>query len=434
MPGSSLQKQRPHMTPTTTLRDRLASGDLTATDLAERCIARIEAREPEIRAWAWFDPARIRAEARRLDEAHSTSGPIGPPHGLPVGPKDVIDTAGIPTENGCPVDAGRIPDEDATLVTALKDAGALIMGKTATTELAFLHPGKTRNPRNPDHTPGGSSSGSAAAVADGMIPLAVGTQTGGSVIRPASFCGIPGFKPSFGAIPRDGVLMQSHSLDTLGVFAGDVDGLAILADVLMTTGLATGPRDTAPTFAFAKPPEWERADTAVHQGLATLFKTLGDRAFEAELPAIFADAAHHRATINAAEMAHHYDRYLVQGADRLGPPTRAEIERGQTLPATDYISALELREAMTPALETIFTQADAIICPAALGPAPETLASTGDSIFNGLWTMAGTPAVTLPMLTAANGLPVGVQIVGRNGDDAALMATARWLWERCNTV
>ena len=187
------------------MRDQLASGKISALELVERCISRIEAREAEVRAWTWIDFERARAEARSLDAHRDAGGALGSLHGLPVGLKDVIDTAGIPTENGCALDKGRVPERDAFLVERLREAGAIVMGKTVTTELAYFTPGKTRNPHDLDHTPGGSSSGSAAAVADGLVPLAVGTQTGGSVVRPASFCGVTGFKPTFGAIPRRGV-------------------------------------------------------------------------------------------------------------------------------------------------------------------------------------------------------------------------------------
>lgn len=200
------------------LRDRLASGALDALALVESYIARIESREEVVGAWAWFDPEFARAQARTLDSYRRAGRPLGRLHGLPVGLKDVIDTRSIPTENGAAHDKGRVPLRDAFIVERLKAEGAIIMGKTVTTELAFMHPGKTTNPHNPAHSPGGSSQGSAAAVADGMVPLAIGTQTGGSVIRPASFCGVTGYKPTFGAIPRRGVLTQSPSLDTIGAF------------------------------------------------------------------------------------------------------------------------------------------------------------------------------------------------------------------------
>jgi len=427
------------------LRDRLATGALRAEDLVEACLARIAAREAEVQAWAWIDPDYAREQARRLD-AHRAAGlPIGPLHGLPVGLKDIIDTARIPTENGCPLDVGRVPIRDAYAVERLRQAGAVILGKTATTELAFLHPAKTRNPHNPAHTPGGSSAGSAAAVADAMVPLAVGTQTGGSVIRPAAFCGVTGFKPSFGAIPRRGVLMQSPTLDTVGVFASDPGGAALIADVLFghdeedpATSLAPPPKllETAtaapplpPVFAFVRPPGWDRAAPETHAAFEELTAALGDQVFEVELPALFNEAAAQRQRINFAEMARYYHRYHRDGADKLGSETLAALDEGAAMPARDYIAALDWPRLLNAALEEIFARCDAILCPAALGPAPEGLGSTGDAIFNGPWTLCGTPALTLPLLTAENGLPMGAQLVGARGNDGRLLRTAQWLFD-----
>lgn len=427
------------------LRDRMATGALRAVDLAESCIARIEAREDEVRAWAWFDADYVREQAKALDAYRTSGRAIGPLHGLPVALKDIIDTRRIPTENGCALDAGRVPAADAFVVERLRQAGAIIMGKTVTTELAFLHPGKTRNPHNTAHTPGGSSSGSAAAVADGMVPLAIGTQTGGSVIRPASYCGVTGFKPSFGAIPRRGILMQSPTLDTVGVFASDPQGAALLADVLFghdaadaATTLAPPPRllETAraapplrPVFAFVRPPGWDDADPELHAAFAELVEALGDQVFEVDLPRAFNEAADQRKRINYAEMSRYYYRYWRDGADSLGAETRAALEDGNAIPARDYLAALDWRPVLAAGLDEIFGRCDAILCPAGTGPAPEGLGFTGDAIFNGLWTLCGTPAVTLPLLTAGNGLPMGVQLVGPRGDDARLLRTATWLFD-----
>jgi Asp-tRNA(Asn)/Glu-tRNA(Gln) amidotransferase A subunit family amidase len=427
------------------LRDRLASGALSALDLVEDCIARIEAREAEVQAWAWFDPDHARAQARALD-AHRLSGrPIGPLHGLPVGLKDIIDTARIPTENGCALDAGRVPSRDAFVVERLKAAGALIMGKTVTTELAFMHPGKTRNPHDPARTPGGSSSGSAAAVADGMIPLAVGTQTGGSVIRPASFCGVTGFKPTFGAIPRRGILMQSPTLDTVGVFAHDPAGAALIAEVLFghdaadsATAPAPAPHllDTArsdpplaPVFAFVRTPGWDVTDPETREAFQELQDQLADRIFEVELPAIFDRAGELRQRINFAEMARYYHRYWRDGRDQLGEPTLNALEEGNATLACDYLMALDWPAVLNSGLDEIFDRCDAILCPSAPGPAPDGLESTGNSVFNGIWTFCGTPAVSVPILTASRGLPIGVQVIGPRGNDGRLLRSARWLYD-----
>ena len=411
------------------LRDRLADGRLSAVDLAKACIARIEAREADVRAWVWFDAETVLKEAERLDALKASGAPPGPLHGLPVGVKDVIDTAGIPTENGCPVDAGRVPSSDAEVVERLQAAGAIMFGKTVTTELAFLHPNKTRNPHNLEHTPGGSSSGSAAAVADGMVPLAIGTQTGGSVVRPASFCGITGFKPSFNAIPRKGTLLQSHSLDTLGVFAKDPAGTALLAEVLAGETADIPEPAASPVFGFVAPPGWDGADQTLHAAFDRLRTALGDRVINLSLPASFDEVVRLRAMINTAEMGHYFKTYLERGADKLGPPTRAAIEDGLELSAADYLGAKAFQDNIGALLAPLFERCDAIMCPAAPGAAPAGLRSTGDSIFNGLWTMAGTPAITLPMHETPDGLPMGVQLVTAFGEDRALLSVAQWLWD-----
>ncbi|MFQ6548016.1 amidase [Aestuariibius sp. 2305UL40-4] len=434
--------------PVLELRDRLASGALSALDLTQACIARIAAREPEIGAWAWFDSDYACEQARALDARRATGLPTGPLHGLPVGLKDIIDTAKVPTENGCEADQGRVPKKDAFVVERLKAAGAVIMGKTVTTELAFMRPSKTRNPHDTSHTAGGSSSGSAAAVAAGMIPLAVGTQTGGSVIRPAAFCGVTGFKPTFGAIPRRGILMQSPSLDTVGVFAADPAGAALLAEVLYghdPSDPATAPRPfprlsktalskppVLPDFAFVRPPGWDAADQDTRDALAELVAALGDKVIEVALPAPFEAAARERRRINFAEMARHYFRYGRDAQDMLGPEIRGALEDGNAILARDYLAALDWKPVLNAALCEIFERCDAILCPAAPGPAPRDVGTTGDPVFNSLWTFCGTPAVTLPLLTATNGMPMGVQLVGSHGNDARLLRTARWLYDWAN--
>lgn len=431
--------------PVAELRNRLASGAVSAVDIAEDCINRIKAREPEVQAWAWFDAEYVRQQARAMDAYRISGRPVGALHGLPVGIKDIIDVKGIPTGNGFEPDAANKPRRDAYVVERLKAAGAIIMGKTVTTELAFMHPSRTRNPHNVEHTPGGSSAGSAAAVADGMVPLAIGTQTGGSVIRPASYCGVTGFKPTFGAIPRRGVLAQSPSLDTLGVFAADPSGAAILAEVLYgqdgegaDTALAPHPRlfeiagsapPLKPVFAIARVPGWEEADQDTRDAFAELSDALGEGAFHVELPALFGDSLPARKRIHFAEMARCYHHYWRDARDHLSDEVRAAIEEGNGVLARDYLSALDLKTVLNAGLEEIFERCDAIICPAAPGPAPHGLGSTGDPVFNGLWTFCGTPTVTVPLLAGSNGLPMGVQLIGPHGNDGRLLRTARWLFE-----
>jgi Asp-tRNA(Asn)/Glu-tRNA(Gln) amidotransferase A subunit family amidase len=424
------------------MRDRLASGALRAVDLVRACLARISELEPQVGAWAWIDEGHALAQAERLDQWRQSGRSLGPLHGLPVGLKDVIDTKGIPTENGTPIDAGRVPAEDAWIVARLRAAGAIILGKTVTTECAFLHPGRTRNPHNPDHTPGGSSQGSAAAVAAGMVPLAIGTQTGGSVIRPAAFCGIVGMKPTFGMIPRTGILMQSPTLDTVGVFARSVAGCALLAEVLaghdpadpateplprpllLDTALAAPP--LTPVFAFLKPPGWDRADPQTTVAVQELAAFLGDQCFEVTVPGL-EEAAAIRRRINVAEMSKCYYAMERRGRDRMSDVLKTAMDEGKAVLARDYIAALDWPKVLNAGMAQIFARCDAILCPAAPGPAPAGLEDTGDAIFNGLWTLTGMPAVTLPVFQSTDGLPMGIQIVGRRGDDARLLRTARWL-------
>ena len=424
-------------------RERLASGSLRAVELTEACLSRIAAREPHVQAWTCIDQELALTHAGMLDDYRQTGRPLGALHGLPVGIKDIIDTRDLPTENGNALDAGRRPSDDAWLVARLRAAGAVIPGKTVTTECAYLAPAKTRNPHNPEHTPGGSSSGSAAAVASGMVPFAVGTQTGGSVIRPASFCGVVGFKPTFGLIPRSGVLRTSRRLDTVGTFARTVEDAAMLADVLAgcdpgdpDSVLSAPPRllETAlteppvvPQLAFVKTPAWPAIEPDCAAGFAELVDALGDRCDAVDLPGIFAEGSAAQRRIMLAEIAHNLRHYYDRGAARLAAETRAAIEEGRAVSAAAYLSALDWRETLYAGLEEIFGRYDAIVTPAAPGEAPAGLDSTGNAAFNVLWSFLGVPAVTLPLLTGANGMPVGVQLIGPRNNDGRLLRTARWL-------
>lgn len=427
------------------VRDRLASGAIRAVEYASACLEQVAVQEPQVQAWAYLDSDHVMQQAKALDDRRASGAPIGPLHGLPIGLKDIIDTAGMPTENGTPIDAGRKPIADAWIVARLKAAGAIIMGKTVTTEGAFMHPGKTRNPHNTDHTPGGSSQGSAAAVAAGMVPLAIGTQTGGSVIRPAAYCGIVGVKPTFGAIPRTGVLAQSPFLDTMGVFARSVADAALLTEVLMgydtadkatqpapaarMLSVATGKVPVTPMFAFVHLPGFDQAEEQVRLAMKELVEVLGEQCFETGLPNAFEQAEPTRRLINFAEMAKCYYSLERRGRAQMSDVLKSAMDEGKAVLARDYISALDWREVLNAGLDEIFARCDAILTPATTGPAPAGLESTGTAIFNGLWTLCGTPAVTIPLFSAENGLPMGVQLVGRRGDDARLLRTARWLAE-----
>jgi Asp-tRNA(Asn)/Glu-tRNA(Gln) amidotransferase A subunit family amidase len=424
-------------------RGRMARGEMRAAEYVDAQLRRIAAGDPEIEAFAFFDPTLPRAAAKAVDDYRASGRPIGALHGLTVGLKDIIDTADMPTENGTRIDAGRRPGKDATIARRLREAGGIVMGKTVTTELAYAWPGKTRNPHDPARTPGGSSSGSAAAVAAGMVSFAVGTQTFGSVIRPASFCGVVGLKPTHGLIPRTGVRLLAGPLDTVGVFARSVADAAMAADVLAghdpldaDTRLMPPPRllDVAlteppvpPDLAFVKSPVWDQAEPETQQGFRELVEALGARCTEVALPDIFAEWQDAHKALMQAGMARNLRPYYQKAKDQLSAPMRAIIEDGLKVSAVDYLMALDWRDALTNGLDQLFERYDAIVTPAAPGEAPRGLETTGNPIFNGLWTLCGVPAVTLPLMTGPNGMPVGVQLVGRRGEDARLLRTARWL-------
>ena len=426
----------------------LREGRASAEDLVSGCLARIRADEPRVQAWAFVDETRALEQARNVDRVRREGHALGALHGLPVGIKDIIDTADMPTEQGTELQAGRRPQYDATIVARLRSAGAVILGKTVTTELATYAPGKTRNPHNPEHTPGGSSSGSAAAVAAHMVPVAIGTQTNGSVIRPAAFCGVYGFKPSFGLIPRDGILEQSRPLDQVGVFARSVEDLAIIAEPLI--GYDEGDPDTRPTarpmlrevatqepplppiFAFTKTPNWSEADEQTRLAFDEVAQALDGQCMSFEVPSVLDNAWQWHSAIMEADIARNYRALYERGRERLSPSLREQIERGRLVSAIDYNDAVARMAATATAFDEVFDRCDVLLTAAAAGPAPRGLLSTGSPSFCTLWTFAGMPAVTLPLLRAENGLPMGIQLVARRGDDARLLRTARWLadWVR----
>lgn len=412
----------------------LREGRVSAEAVARRCLEHTAATDAAVQAWAFLDPRLVIAQAREADRRCAAGQPCGRLHGLPVGIKDIIDTADMPTENGTVLHAGRRPATDAVVVAQLRAAGAVIFGKTVTTELATYAPGKTRNPRNPEHTPGGSSSGSAAAVAAGMVPLAVGTQTNGSVLRPAAYCGVWGYKPTAGLIPREGVLRQSQTFDQLGVFARDVAGAALLAEVLCDAhqspellAAATGPMPARPRLALVKTAHWPQAEASTWAAIEALAARTG--AVECEMPVAAAGAWDWHRCVMEAEIAGNFAAEWAQGRDRLSASLRGQIERGLAVAADDYREALAQIPRVNAAFEPLFARYDAILTPAVAGEAPRGLGSTGDPAFCTLWTFCGMPALSLPLLCGASGLPLGVQLVAPRGGDARLLRAARWLAE-----
>jgi len=430
----------------TAARKAMEAGEFTAEELTRACLDRIAEREDVVGAWASLDENLALDQARALDAKKDAGEALGPLHGLPVGVKDIFDTADMPTECGSEYYAGRQPLEDSAVAALLRRAGAVIMGKTVTTEWALSAPGKTANPHDPKRTPGGSSSGSAASVADNMVPLSIGTQTGGSMIRPASFCGVFGYKPTFGSIPRCGISMLARRLDTIGVYGREVEDLALLADALMAhdpgdwdmrsspgqelvAALEEKPADP-PRLAFVRTPAWEEAEDDMAKALEEYIAGLGDVVREVELEGVFADIVSTHRTVIHANVAANLGEVAEKAPDKMRKETMERVDAGNAIASADYIRALGRAEAQAQALDRLFDHYDALLAPSATGQAPVGLGFTGNHVFNGMWTLLGVPSVSEPLLKGADGMPIGVQVIGRRGEDAKALKTARWLWDR----
>ena len=420
----------------------IREGRVSSTELVTACLERIAEVEPDVQAFAFLDRDHALRQAAALDEHRAFGRPTGPLHGVPVAIKDVFDTADYPTEFGSPIWAGRTPRADAVAVNRLRAAGAVILGKTVTAEFAYFHPGKTRNPHDKTRTPGGSSMGSPAAVAAFMVPGAIGTQTNGSTIRPAAYCGVVGFKPTHGLIPRTGALLLSRALDHVGVFARSVEDVALLAELMagsdaedpdtrplarpLLASTAASEPPLAPRFAFVKSAFWDQAEPVTRDAFAELAEALGEGASEVDLGPSFGRAIDLHKAVMEVEMAHNLHRDYEQGRDRFSPQLRQLVERAREVRAVDYAAALAGAAPLNATLDEVFSEYDAILTPAAPGEAPVGEA-TGNPVFCTTWTYLGTPAITLPLLRTEAGMPLGVQLVGRRDNDARLLRTARWL-------
>ena len=403
---------------------RIARGDLDVEALVRACLERIEAREPTVQAWAHLDPDAALAAAQQIDRR----GPSGPLYGLPVGVKDIFDTADQPTGYGSPLYQGHRPEHDSAPVAALREAGAMILGKTVTTEFAYRTPGPTRNPHNPEHTPGGSSSGSAAAVADFMAPLALGSQTGGSTIRPAAFCGVFASKPTYGFVSTDGVHPLATALDTVGWFGRSVDDLALAGAVLNTTqSPELDPLAEPPRIGVVRTAEWDRVSEAARRALEDVAAALsGEGAIvdELELPVDWSGLGEAWETAIAAGAASAFAEEYRERREGISAPLRELIESGQALSGTRRSEAESLALHGRAAVSELFAEHDAFLTPSSTGEAPSGTGSTGDPLFNRVWTLLRLPCVAIPVTTGVAGLPVGVQLVGRHGGDQSLLEVA----------
>jgi Asp-tRNA(Asn)/Glu-tRNA(Gln) amidotransferase A subunit family amidase len=409
----------------------IRQGLTTSRALVAASLERYDAREPEVHAFAWLDRDRAVRLADAADEAVRSGAALGLLHGVPVGVKDIFDTAGIPTENGSSLFRGRVPSRNAAAVDALEAAGAIVIGKTVTTELAFFHPGPTTNPHDPSRTPGGSSMGSAAAVAAGMIPGAIGTQTNGSVIRPAAFCGVVGVKPTYGRLPLEGAMTFAPTLDHVGTFTKTVEGGAWLCAALSRTGLEAwwaGVPSTPLRFAAIRTRDWDGASGPMRTRFQLAIDALAAAGRPIEWPPLpdgLDDAVPVLRTIMARESVATIGAAIARDPARASAVARDLVAEGERIPDAAYRSALRERERLIAAFAAWAAPYDAVLTlPAkAEAPTPET---TGDPIFCTRWTLVGAPAVTIPVGRGPSGLPLGLQLVGAPSDDRRVLASAAW--------
>ena len=407
---------------------QLAQGRITSESLLRDCFERIDAREPEVQAWQHLEREGALSRARAAD-----AGPHrGLLHGLPVGIKDLIDTVDMPTGYGSPIYAGHRPAWDASCVALTRAAGGIVIGKTVTTEFAMMHPGKTRNPRDSKHTPGGSSSGSAAAVADYMVPLALGTQTAGSIIRPAAYCGVVGYKPSFGVISRIGVKALSDTLDTIGTIARTVPDAALFAAAVSgRDDLIIGdPPPLKPCVGICRTYEWKLAQpemVAALESAAQALAAAGARVKDVNLPPTYASLVQAQTDIMLVEQAQSLAHERLTHESQLSERLRGILARGLKTTLKHYDAAQSLARNCRRSLTEVFADCDVLLTPSAPGAAPAGLGTTGDPLFNRIWTLLRVPCINIPVAATLDGLPVGLQVVGAFGSDARTLAVAHGL-------
>lgn len=410
---------------------KLATGEITAQALLADCIERIREREPIVHAWTHLDFDGATKRARQLD-AMSATGPL---HGLPIAVKDLFDTFDMPTRSGSPIYERRRPASDAASVAMARAAGAIVVGKTVTTEFATFHPGPTCNPRDPRHTPGGSSSGSAAAVADFMVPLAFGTQTAGSIVRPAAYCGTVGYKPTYGTICRVGVKMISDTLDTVGGFGRTVPDAALFVAALSGRDewMIREPVRQAPGIGMCRTYEWDRAQpetVALFEDVERQLRESGAAVRNVVLPAEFAGLAAAQTAIMVREVAQSLAHERNAHSDLLSAEMIAMIDAGLAVSNAQYDAAQSLAQQCRAMLPQVLEGLDVLVAPSTQGEAPAGIAATGDPVFNRIWTLLRVPCVHLPLARGPRGLPIGITVAGRIGGDRETLLAADWIHAR----
>ena len=429
------------------IAEKIRNSDLNSVDLCKSYIEQINKFEKDVKAWAHFDKKLLLEKAEEADEHRRSGKSVGPLHGIPVALKDIIGTYDMPTECGTVLRKGISESADAEVVNLLKISGAIIMGKTVTTEFAYFDPGKTTNPHDKSRTPGGSSSGSAAAVASLMAPLSIGSQTGGSVIRPASYCGVVGYKPTYGLISRNGVLRTSYILDHIGLFGRNVEDVALLAKVLIRKDqydpatiyysaenileeTKKGPL-FEPKFIFYKSDYWKIVDKKSRESFEYFIKSFKNiEVFDT--PSYFKDIHKYHQIIHETDLANNFSLYYKKYKNKLSKFMQTAIAKGNKHSAKDYAEAIDFRKRSYESYQEVFEDYHGVLTPASPGVAPKGLKSTGTAEFNKVWSYLGTPCISLPLLEGENNLPLGVQLVGNRYDDHRFLGVANWLEKECN--
>ncbi len=426
---------------------KLKSGEITSIDLCKSYIDRIKKFEKDVRAWQFFDEKLLLEKAEEADDYRKSGKPLGPLHGMPIAIKDTIGTYDMPTECGTVFRKKKSSTQDSEIVNLLKNAGAIVMGKTVTCELAYIHPSKTRNPHDYSRTPGGSSSGSAAAVASYMSHLSIGSQTGGSVIRPASYCGVVGYKPSYGLISRSGVLKVSDKLDTIGVFGRSVKDVAFLAKSLIRKDLYDASTiyfssdrmldvceeklEFDPKFIFYKTKNWKNINKKSQEAFEFLIKSFKKNIEIYDEPSYFKEIPKYHQIIHEVDMANNFQVYYEKDKSKLSKEMNDAISRGLKYSAKDYSDAIDFMKQSYESYKEVFEDYYGILTPSSNGVAEKGLGSTGSADFQKIWTYLGLPAISLPLLTGENDLPLGLQLVGNKFDDLRFLGTAKWLEDNC---
>ena len=426
---------------------KIKEGKITSVEVCNHYIDRINKFEKDVKAWAHFDKKLLLEKAADSDNYRKSGKPLGPLHGVPVAIKDIIGTIDMPTECGTVIRKGKSYSQNAEIVDLLRAAGAIIMGKTTTSELAYLGPPKTTNPHDYSRTPGGSSSGSAAAVASYMTPLSIGSQTGGSIIRPASYCGVVGYKPTYGLISRNGVLRTSYSLDHIGFFARSVEDVALLAKVLIKKDsydsatiyysaeniLAETKKGPLfePKFIFYKTDYWKNIDKKSRESFEFFIKSFSKNIEVFDTPSYFKDIHKYHQIIHETDLANNFSIYYKKFKNKLSKYMQTAIANGNKHSAKEYAESIDFIKRSYESYKEVFEDYHGILSPSSPGVAPKGLKSTGTAEFNRVWSYLGTPCISLPLLAGENNLPLGVQLIGDRYDDHRFLGVANWLEKEC---